>query len=194
MTASNVSSGAASGVVSEKSILIAVSGSIAAYKTCDLVRSLVKQGYPVRVILTENASRFVGAVTFQALTGHNVYTSEWEAGMVHIDLKNLAAVFAVVPATANIIGKMANGIADDIVSSTYLAATCPTYVAPSMNPGMYASKAVQRNLRTLLADGVHVIDPGEGEVVCGDTGQGKMADIAAIEAELVAAYKRQVGQ
>lgn len=173
-------------------ILIAVSGSIAAYKTCDLVRSLVKQGYPVRVILTENAARFVGPVTFQALTGHNVYTSEWETGMVHIDLKNLAAVFAVVPATANIIGKMANGIADDIVSSTYLAATCPVYVAPSMNPGMYSSKAVQRNLRMLSEDGVQLIDPGEGEVVCGDTGQGKMADITVIEAELIAAYKSQI--
>ncbi len=175
-----------------RAILIAVSGSIAAYRTCDLVRSLVKQGYPVRVILTENAARFVGPVTFQALTGHNVYTSEWEAGMVHIDLKNLAAVFAVVPATANMIGKMANGIADDIVSSTYLAATCPVYVAPSMNPGMYSSKAVQRNLRTLSEDGVRLIDPGEGEVICGDTGQGKMADITAIEAELIAAYRSQI--
>ena len=178
----------------QKAILIAVSGSIAAYKTCDLTRSLVKQGYPVRVILTENAARFVGPVTFQALTGHNVYTSEWEAGMVHIDLKNLAAVYAVVPATANIIGKMAHGIADDIVSSTYLAATCPTYVAPSMNPGMYASPAVQRNLRQLAADGVHIIDPGEGEVVCGDTGQGKMADIVQIERELIAAYQAAVAK
>lgn len=177
----------------EPSILIAVSGSIAAYKSCDLVRSLVKQGFPVRVIMTENAARFVGPVTFQALTGHNVYTSEWEAGMVHIDMKNLAAVFGVVPASANIIGKMANGIADDIVSSTYLAATCPVYVAPSMNPGMFQNAAVQRNLATLSGDGVRIIDPGEGEVVCGDVGQGKMADIATIERELIAAYKQRTG-
>jgi phosphopantothenoylcysteine decarboxylase/phosphopantothenoylcysteine decarboxylase/phosphopantothenate--cysteine ligase len=180
--------------VLEKCILIAVTGSIAAYRTCDLVRSLVKQGYPVRVLLTKNATRFVGPVTFQALTGHNVYSEEWEAGMVHIDLKNLAAVFAIVPATANIVGKMANGIADDIVSSTYLAAPCPVYVAPSMNPGMYASAAVQRNLRQLREDGVYIIDPGDGEVVCGDTGQGKMADIGVIEGALKAAFADATGQ
>ncbi len=176
----------------EKNILIAVSGSIAAYKICDLVRSLVKQGYPVRVVMTKNAERFVGRVTFEALTGHKVYSSEWEEGMVHIDLKNLAAIYAVMPATANTIGKMANGIADDIVSSTYLAATCPVLVAPAMNPGMYTNAAVQRNLKQLGEDGVQIVDPGSGEVICGDTGQGKMADIAVLETVLKEAYHRAV--
>lgn len=174
----------------EKSILIAVSGSIAAYKICDLVRSLTKQGFPVRVVMTKNAERFVGRVTFEALTGHKVYSSEWDDGMVHIDLKNLAGIYAVMPATANTIGKMANGIADDIVSSTYLAATCPVLLAPAMNPGMYASPAVQRNLRQLREDGVQIVDPGSGEVVCGDTGQGKMADIELLETVLKEAYHR----
>ena len=113
--------------------------------------------------------------------------------MLHIDMKNLAGVMAVAPATANIIGKMAHGIADDIVSSTYLATDCPVFVAPSMNPNMYASPAVQRNLGILREDGVQLIDPGEGEVVCGDTGQGKMADIGLIEEVLKRAYVESVG-
>jgi len=173
---------------SQKSIVLAVTGSIAAYKSCDLARSLVKQGYPVRVILTENAARLVGPVTFEAITGQRVFRSEWEEGMLHIDMKNLAAVFAVAPATANAIGKFAHGIADDIVSTTYLAATCPKIVAPSMNPGMYSHPAVQRNLRQLREDGVQVVDPGEGVVVCGDQGQGKMAALEEIEAAINQAY------
>lgn len=169
----------------EKSILIAVTGSIAAYKTCDLVRSLVKKGYPVHVIMTESATRFVGPVTFQALSGHAVYCNQWDEGMIHIDAKNLAGVFAVIPASANIIGKMANGIADDLVSSTYLALQCPVLIAPAMNPGMYGSFAVTRNLQRLSDDGVQIIDPGSGEVICGDTGQGKMADIQMIEQRII---------
>lgn len=166
----------------EKRILIAVTGSIAAYKACELVRGLVKRGLPVQVILTESAERFVGKVTFQALTSRPVYSNTWENGMVHIEVKNLAGVFAIVPATANIVGKMANGIADDLVSSTYLAVNCPVFVAPAMNPFMYASPPVQRNLRTLREDGVRLIDPAAGEVICGDEGQGKMAEVAEIEA------------
>ncbi len=173
---------------SEKLIVIAVSGSIAAYRTCELVRNLAKAGRPVRVILTPNAERFVGRATFEALSGRKVYVSEWEEGMIHINLKNEAGVYAVVPATANVIGKMAHGIADDIVTTTYLAATCPVLVAPSMNPGMYASAAVQRNLAQLRADGVHIADPAEGEVVCGDVGQGKMAGINELEAAILRLY------
>ena len=173
--------------MSSKSILIAVTGGIAAYRTCELVRNLTKKGFPVRVIMTENAERFVGRLTFQALTGSPVYVASWEEGMVHIDMKNLAAVFGVVPATADIIGKFANGIADDLVSSTYLAATCPVVIAPSMNPGMYESRAVQRNLKTLREDGAIIVDPGEGEVVCGDEGRGKLATLDEIEARLIRA-------
>lgn len=168
-----------------KAILIAVSGSIAAYKSCDLVRNLVKRGYPVQVIMSPNAERFVGRVSFQALSGQRVYSSEWEEGMVHIDMKRLAALYAVVPATANMIGKLANGIADDIVSSTYLCVDCPVIVAPSMNPGMYAHPALQRNLRKLQEDGVYMIDPQQGEAVCGDRGQGKMAPVEDIAKTII---------
>lgn len=175
----------------EKSILIAVSGSIAAYRACDLVRNLAKRGYPVQVIMTANAERFVGRLTFQALSGRPVPSGSWDEGMVHIDMKNLAGVFAVVPATANIIGKFANGIADDLVSSTYLALNCPVIIAPAMNPAMYAAAAVQRNLATLRRDGARIIEPGEGEVVCGDTGQGKLASIQDIENVIVALYERK---
>lgn len=174
--------------MNEKSIIIAVTGSIAAYRACELVRSLMKQGCSVQVIMTENAQRFVGKLTFQTLTGQPVFINEWEEGMLHIDLKRKAAVFAVIPATANIIGKFACGIADDIVSSTYLAMQCPKVIAPAMNPGMYSSPAVQRNLKILKNDGVLILDPVDGTVICGDEGKGKIADNLVIEKKLIELY------
>lgn len=178
---------------SQKAIVLAVSGSVAAYRSCELVRELVKAGIPVEVVMTENGARFVGAETFRALTGKPVHVGSWDEGMLHIDLKNRAAVFAVIPATANIIGKFAAGIADDVVSTTYLAATCPVLMAPSMNPGMYTHPAVQRNLTRLKNDGVIIIDPDEGEVVCGDTGKGKMASVVSLKETLMDLYKKQAG-
>ncbi len=172
----------------EKCIVIAVTGSIAAYRTCDLVRSLAKQGYPVQVLMSEAALRLVGAPTFAALSGRPVMKDAWEEGMIHIDAKKLAAVFAVVPITANTIGKFAHGIADDLVSSTYLAVACPVIVAPAMNPTMFGAPAVQRNLATLRQDGVHILDPEQGEVVCGDVGRGKMATVAEIERAIISRY------
>lgn len=169
----------------EKDILIAVSGSIAAYKTCDLVRELTKANHSVQVMMTKNATHFVGKITFEALTGKPVRTEEFDTGMAHIDLKNIASLMAIVPASADIIGKMANGIADDLVTSTYLAATCPVIIAPSMNPGMYSKKVVQRNLESLKQDGIIVIEPGFGKVVCGDEGYGKMADISVIQKKIL---------
>lgn len=171
-----------------ETIVIAVSGSIAAYKTCDLVRNLSRKKIPVRVCMTRNATRFVGPVTFQTLSGQDVIVDEWDHGMLHIDLKNEAALFAVIPATANIIGKMACGIADDAVTSTYLALQCPAFVAPAMNPNMYSHSAVQRNLKVLQDDGVTILDPAAGEVICGDVGQGKMEEIQKIEAKLLEKY------
>ncbi len=164
-----------------KEIVIAVSGSIASYKACDLVRLLTKSGYPVRVIMTKNATNFVGKITFEALTGKPVRVDEFDTGMAHIEIKNLAAVLAVVPASADLLGKMANGIADDLVSSTYLAATCPVLVAPAMNPGMWNHPAVQRNLAQLQKDGIQIISPDKGLVVCGDEGYGKLASIEDIQ-------------
>lgn len=175
-----------------KEIVIAVTGSIAAYKTCELVRNLTKNGFPVRVIMTRHATEFIGRITFEALTGKPVRIEEYDTGMAHIELKNIASVFAVVPATANIIGKFANGIADDLVTSTYLASTCPILLAPAMNPGMYGSPAVQRNLQTLEKDGVIILDPSSGVVVCGDEGQGKLADLDLIQNRIIALHNTAI--
>lgn len=178
--------------MNKKDTLIAVSGSIAAFRTCELVRNLTKEGYPVSVIMTEHATKFIGPITFEALTGKKVRVDEYEQGMAHIDARNSAAVFAVVPATANIIAKMANGIADDLVTSTYLAANCPVLIAPAMNPNMFLHPSTQRNLKLLQADGVKILDPQEGVVVCGDEGYGKLADIALIQAKILEAYLKFV--
>ncbi|MDX1961351.1 MAG: flavoprotein [Leptospiraceae bacterium] len=169
----------------KKEILIGVSGSIAAYRACELVRSLTKQEYSVRVVMTMNATHFVGKITFEALTGKSVLLDGFAEGMAHIYAKNLAKVFAVVPASADVIGKFANGIADDLLTTTYLASTCPVLIAPAMNPGMYSHPSVQRNLNRLKEDGVKIIDPANGVVVCGDEGQGKLADITQIEKEII---------
>ncbi len=181
-------------MISQKEIVIAVTGSIAAYKTCELVRNLTKEGFPVRVIMTEHATHFIGRITFEALSGKPVRIHEYDTGMAHIELKNIASVFAVVPATANIIGKFANGIADDLVTSTYLASTCPVLLAPAMNPGMYASPAVQRNLQTLEKDGVIILDPSSGFVVCGDEGQGKLADIVLIQNRIIELHNTAISK
>ncbi|AOP32730.1 phosphopantothenoylcysteine decarboxylase [Leptospira tipperaryensis] len=173
-----------------KEILIAVSGSIAAYKTCELVRNLTKEGFPVTVIMTSHATEFIGPITFEALTGKKVRIDEYEEGMAHIDAKNSASVMAIVPATANIIGKIANGIADDLVTSTYLAANCPVIVAPAMNPFMYAHPSVQRNLKRLSEDGVILADPTHGVVVCGDEGYGKLAEISIIQKMIIDEYRK----
>lgn len=172
-------------IESPSSICIAVTGSIAAYRTCDLIRSLTKQGFPVRVIMTKNAEKFVGRITFEALTNRRVLTSQWEQGMTHIEIKRDTAIFAIVPATADIIGKFSCGIADDLISTTYLSLQCPVLLAPSMNPAMYTSSAVQRNLARLKEDGVEILDPQNGETLCGDAGQGKMASVSYIEKALI---------
>lgn len=179
-------------IESNKSIVIAVTGSIAAYKSCELVRNLKKSGYSVRVIMTKNALNFIGKSTFEALTEKQVLVDEYESYMAHIEIKREASVFAVVPATANIIGKMANGIADDLVSSTYLAIQCPVLIAPAMNPGMYLSKAVQRNINILKNDGVEFIEPISGIVVCGDEGRGKLAEIDEIQNQILQKYQKAV--
>lgn len=174
-----------------KEVLIAVTGSIAAYKTCDLVRELSKQKVPVRVLMSPHAKEFVTPLTFEALSNQKVWIDEYESGMPHITLKNVASVFAIVPATANTIGKMANGIADEIVTSTYLACTCPVLVAPAMNPGMWSHAAVQRNIQKLREDRVIILDPTEGEVVCGDVGRGKLAPTNFILEKILEIHNKQ---
>lgn len=165
--------------------VIAVTGSIAAFRICELVRNLTKSGLPIRVMMTENATRFVGPLTFETLTERKVIVTDWDDGMLHITLKNEASVFVVAPATANIIGKMACGIADDAVSSAYLAMNAPVLIAPAMNPNMFSSPSVTRNLKQLIEDGVEVLDPTRGVVVCGDEGRGKMADLPQLESAIL---------
>lgn len=173
-----------------KEIVIAVSGSIAAYKACDLVRSLSKEGYPIRVIMTEHATQFVGKITFEALTGKPVRYQEFDTGMAHIEIKNLAGILAIVPASANTIGKIANGLADDLVSSTYLACSAPVVIAPAMNPGMWLHPATQRNLKQLELDGVKIVSPDKGVVVCGDEGYGKLATLEEIQSQILSVLEQ----
>lgn len=167
-----------------KSILLGVTGGIAAYKAAELTRQLIKQGAKVYVAMTESATHFVGPVTFQALTGHNVYCRQWEHdvsnGMAHIDLTRMVDCFLIAPATANCIAKIANGIADDLLSSLVLARDCPLLVAPAMNKQMWQAAPTQRNVAQLKADGVTILGPGVGEQACGEIGAGRMLEPAEI--------------
>jgi phosphopantothenoylcysteine decarboxylase/phosphopantothenate--cysteine ligase len=172
-----------------REILVCVTGGIAAYKTAALVSSLVQAGCGVSVALTRNARRFVGACTFQALTGRPVLTSLWRgpdpSAMEHLRPTERADLLVVAPATANIIGKLAGGIADDLVSTLLLGAACPLLLAPAMNTRMWLHPAVQRNVAFLRDAGVHFIGPAAGWLACGDVGPGRMSESAELLAEIV---------
>lgn len=161
-------------------LLLCVCGGIAAYKAAELVRRLREAGAEVRVAMTENATRFVGATTFQALSGQPVRTALWdeaaEAAMGHIELARWASAVVVAPATANTLAKLAHGFADDLVSTLCLATEAPIAVAPAMNRVMWAHPATQANVGTLRSRGVLVIGPGVGDQACGETGEGRMAE------------------
>jgi phosphopantothenoylcysteine synthetase/decarboxylase len=166
-----------------KKIVLAVGSSISAYKSCDLARLFVKDGYDVFALLTENATKLVSPLALEALTKNPAYTDKtlWEKHeMGHITLKDNASLFLAAPATANMIGKFAGGIADDLVSTTFLAMKCPVLIAPAMNPNMYSHPAVQFNIRKLVGWGVKFVEPEEGPVACGDEGKGRLADINEI--------------
>jgi phosphopantothenoylcysteine decarboxylase/phosphopantothenate--cysteine ligase len=170
--------------IHKKNIILGVCGGIAAYKSVDVLRLLQKQNARVRVMMTGNAARFVGPLTFEALSGRPVCTSLFEAdhdaSIKHIDWAREADAVVIAPATANMIGKMAGGIADDALSTFLLAVTCPVLVCPSMNTHMYESRAVVRNLETLTADGCHIVTPASGELACGTTGAGRLPEPAVI--------------
>ena len=167
---------------SEKSkcVVLGVTGGIAAYKACQFLRLLQNSGIDVHVIMTKNATQFINPITFETLSAHPVTVDtferpeQWEVG--HIALAKRADLFAVVPATANIIAKYACGIADDMLSTTLLAAACPVLMAPAMNSGMYLNAATQANLRTLEGRGVTFVSPGNGYLACGDEGVGRMEE------------------
>ena len=178
-----------------REVLLCVAGGIACYKVADLASKLVAQGACVHVAMTEAAARFVSPLTFQALTRNRVFTSLWQdeqqydAG--HISLTDRAEIMIVAPATANILGKMAAGIADDLVSTLFLAATgaCPVLAAPAMNTRMWNAPPVQANVARLKEWSVTFVGPADGRLACGTTGPGRMAepaDILAAAADILA--------
>ena len=166
----------------KREILIGVTAGIAAYKTCDLVSRLVKAGHGVTVVMTENAAHLVGPRTFQALTGRNVLVQMFseESAIPHIEPARAADLLCVAPATANFLAKAASGLADDLLSTLYLAFNGPVLLAPAMNSQMWAKPAVQRNVRQLAEDGVQFVGPVSGHLACGEDGVGRMAEPAEI--------------
>lgn len=165
-------------------VVLGVTGGIAVYKACELLRLLQKRGIDVFVVMTQNACRFVAPLTFETLSGHPVAVDTFDRPQTweveHIALAKRADLFLIAPATANIMGKMACGIADDMLSTTVMATRAPVLVAPAMNTGMWENAAVQQNIKTLRARGVEIVAPVSGHLACGDNGAGKLEDVAVI--------------
>ena len=166
-------------MLKDRKIVLGVTGGISAYKACELVRLLVKAGAKLQVVMTENATQFVSPLSFETLSQNPVHTSLFgksSAPLIHIELADRAELLVIAPATANIVGKMANGVADDLLSTLYLATKAKALVCPSMNVNMYEHPAVQENLKRLKARGVEVLEPGEGELACGWEGKGRLPE------------------
>lgn len=169
-----------SGNTINKRILLGISGGIAAYKSAELVRLLRKQGADVRVVMTQAATGFISPLTFQALSGNPVHTAlldvDAENAMGHINLARWADILLIAPATADLLAKLSHGLASDLLSTLYLAATCPVYVAPAMNQAMWNKPVTQENVRRLKAQGVRFIGPEAGDQACGENGFGRMSE------------------
>src|SRR5882672_5224111 len=173
-------------------IALGVTGGIGAYKAVEVARGLQKRGHEVVAVMTHSATRFVGPVTFEAITRRHVITDQFETGMnadiEHIALASTIDLLLIAPATANIIGKLANGLADDFLSTLYTATRAPVLIAPAMNTQMFEHEAVRKNLDTLAARGTRFVEPGEGYLACGWIGKGRLAEpddiVAAAEAIL----------
>lgn len=167
-------------MLKEKTILLGVTGGIAAYKSASLASRLVKAGAEVRVIMTEHATNFINPITFETLTGHKCITDtfdrNFEFQVEHVSLAKKADVIMVAPATANVIAKLAHGLADDMLTTTILASHAPKLIAPAMNTGMYENPVTQNNLALLKKYGMEVIEPAAGHLACGDEGKGKMPE------------------
>lgn len=166
-------------MLSGQKIVLAVTGSIAAYKSCELLRLIIKRGAEVSVIMTEAAQRFVTPLSFQALGAKKVYTGDWgdsASPIPHIEATKDASLLLVAPATANILAKAAQGLADDLLSAAILAARCPVAYAPAMNTFMWHNQATQRNVTQLTQDGAIFLGPDSGEQACGDIGSGRMLE------------------
>lgn len=183
-----------------KRILLGVTGGVAAFKAAYLARELQRRGAAVRVAMTEAATHFVGTATFQALTGHPVFTDQWDTridnGMAHIELSRAADALLIAPASADFLAKLANGLCDDLLSTLCLARDCPLLVAPAMNLQMWAHPATQRNVARLHEDGVTVLGPGSGDQACGETGDGRMLEAEELAEAMEAFFvpKRLAGR
>ena len=178
-----------------KTVVLGVTGGIACYKAVELVRLLVKAGHRVQVIMTRGAMEFVTPLTFQTLSGNPVATETFsltqESEIGHIDLADLADLFVIAPATANIIGKIANGIADDLLTTVIMATQAPVLVAPAMNIHMYDNPILQENLRKLGRVGYHILEPAEGFLACGYEGKGRLPDPERIADEVERLLKKK---
>lgn len=168
----------------QRRLLLGLTGGIATYKSAEFVRLAVASGLSVQVVMTEAATRFVTPLTLQALSGKAVFRSLWDKrvpnNMAHIDLAREAEIILIAPASANFLAKLAQGLADDLLSTLCLARTCPLIVAPAMNREMWAHPATQRNVTLLKQDGIHVIDPESGAQACGEIGLGRMVEPAVL--------------
>ena len=176
-------------------VVLGVTGCIGAYKACEVLRELQRRSVDVHVVMTEHATRFVGAMTFEALSRHPVFVDQFALGaegdIRHVSLADAADLLLVAPATANTLGKFARGIADDALSTLFLATTAPVLVAPAMNVNMFRHPAVLENLEMLRARGVGVIEPGTGYLACGWLGEGRLAEVPEIVDAAMAALQRR---
>ena len=174
-------------VVDKKMVILGITGSIAAYKATELIRRFQFMGWEVAVILTNEGARFIPALTLAALSGKKVFTDMFDPHvegwpLCHIDCARNASAIVIAPATANIIAKIACGLADDLLSCTVLATTAPVIIAPAMNTNMYNNRITQDNCKRLKELGFYFVDPIEGQLACGDVGTGHLADIESIVA------------
>lgn len=180
-----------------KKIVLGVTGGIAIFKAVDLVSKLRKQGAEVRVVMTEHATKFISPLLFSEISGHRCAVSMWdgrdEFNVEHIALANWGDLFLVAPATANILAKMACGLADDLLSTAILAAPCPKIVCPAMNTGMYENVATRENLKTLVSRGITVMEPACGELACGTSGAGRLPEVPEIIAFLERFFAQREG-
>ncbi|HYG09438.1 MAG TPA: flavoprotein, partial [Pyrinomonadaceae bacterium] len=176
-------------------VALGVSGGIAAYKAAEILRGLQRAGCHVRVAMTEHATRMIAPLTFRALSGEHVIVDDYAPDnpdpIAHITFSQTVELFLIAPATANIIAKFANGVADDFLTSTYLASTAPVIVAPAMNTTMWQHPATVRNLQRLRDDGVHIIEPDAGEMACGTFGPGRLSEPERIVAAALEILERQ---
>ena len=173
-------------MTASREIVLGVTGGIAAYKAADLCSKLVQAGFGVTVVMTSAAEQFIGPTTFEALTGRPVHREMFvpQEGFQqgeHIGLARRAELVVVAPASADFLGKLAHGLADDLLSTLVLATTAPILLAPAMNCEMWAKPAVQRNVAQVRADGCHIVEPGTGWLSCGQVGQGRMAEPSDIQ-------------